>query len=143
VLDIAWGPLTDAVLLPVLGDLVVDLERLLSRDDRPSAGGSAYLDGWYSYVDKDLRALLGQPVRGAFRTRFCGSGSLTTCAASLWQAIDAAAAALVDGAGPDPAAWRADALGERIRFSPGILQESMRWTNRPTFQQVVSFRPRP
>jgi acyl-homoserine lactone acylase PvdQ len=142
VLDAAWKPLTDAVLRPVLGDLVGDLERLLVRDDAPARGGSAYLDGWYSYVDKDLRALLGRPVQGAFRTRFCGRGALAACATSLWQALDEAAVSLEQSAGLDPALWRADAAAERIRFAPGILPDTMRWTNRPTFQQVVSFRGR-
>ncbi|MGL6279661.1 MAG: penicillin acylase family protein, partial [Gaiella sp.] len=139
VLDRAWAPLTDAVLRPVLGDLVDDLEALMERDDAPGRGGSAYLDGWYSYVEKDLRALLGRPVRGAFRTRFCGKGSLPACATALWQALDAAAASLEKTAGADPALWRADARAERITFAPGILPETMRWTNRPTFQQAISF----
>ena len=47
--------------------------------------------------------------------------------------------------GPDPSRWRADATAERIRFTSGVLPDTMRWTNRPTFQQVMSFsshRPR-
>jgi acyl-homoserine lactone acylase PvdQ len=140
VLDAAWTPLTDAVLRPVLGELVTDLEVLMGRDDSPSRGGSAYYDGWYSYVEKDLRTLLGRQVRGPFRTRFCGEGAVDACAAALWAAIDEAAAGLAAVQGADPTAWRADATAERIRFTPGILPESMRWTNRPTFQQVISFR---
>jgi hypothetical protein len=45
-----------------------------------------------------------------------------------------------------PASWRADATAERIRFTSGVLPDTMRWTNRPTFQQVMTFsghRPRP
>jgi hypothetical protein len=30
------------------------------------------------YLDKDLRTLLGRPVQGAFRTRFCGHGTGTS-----------------------------------------------------------------
>jgi hypothetical protein len=140
VLDAAWKPLTDAVLKPVIGDLVGDLEQLMRRDDSPASGGSAYYDGWYTYVEKDLRALLGRPVSGRFQTAFCGKGDVSACAASLWAALDAAAASLEAGQGTDPATWRADATAERIRFTPGILPDSMRWTNRPTFQQVISFR---
>jgi hypothetical protein len=47
--------------------------------------------------------------------------------------------------GPGPAAWRAGAVGERISVQPGPIPDTMRWTNRPTFQQVNSFdghRPR-
>jgi hypothetical protein len=57
------------------------------------------------------------------------------------QAADELAAAQ----GPDPAAWRADATGERLVFKPGLLQDTMRWANRTSFQQVVEFaghRPR-
>ena len=45
--------------------------------------------------------------------------------------------------GTDPTRWREDATGERITF--GFLPLTARWTNRPTFQQVVTFdghRPR-
>lgn len=139
VLDAAWGPLTDAVLKPVIGELVADLEELMGRDDSPSRGGSAYYDGWYSYVQKDLRTLLGHPVTGRFGTSFCGRGVVAACASALWGALDQAAATLTAAQGTDPTAWRADATAERIRFSPGILPDSMRWTNRPTFQQVISF----
>jgi hypothetical protein len=140
VLDAAWTPLTDAVLRPVLGDVVDRLEQVMGRDDSPSRGGSAYYDGWYSYVEKDLRALLGRAVAGRFATAFCGKGDVAVCAKALWAAIDEAAASLEQAQGADPAGWRADATAERIRFTPGILPDSMRWTNRPTFQQVISFR---
>jgi hypothetical protein len=58
---------------------------------------------------------------------------------ALWAAVDAAGAALEAKQGADPAAWRANATAERIRFAPGILPATMRWANRPTFQQVISF----
>lgn len=145
ILDAAWPRIADAVLEPVLGPLVDRLAALEPRDDAPDPQGSAYQRGWYGYVEKDLRALLGRPVAGPFRTRFCGGGVLAACRASLWAALDAAGAELAAEQGPDPAAWRADATRERISFSPGLLRDTMRWANRPTFQQVVSFsghRPR-
>jgi hypothetical protein len=64
---------------------------------------------------------------------------LVTCRESLWAALDAAAAELEVAQGPAPSAWRADATKERIRFTSGVLQDTMRWTNRGTFQQVMSF----
>jgi len=95
------------------------------------------------YVDKDLRTLVAEsrgeaPPAGAFATRFCGGGDLAACRASLWAALDAAGAELAATQGPDPTAWRADATGERIRFA-GFMPNTMRWANRPTFQQVVQF----
>ncbi len=139
VLDAAWPRLADAVLTPVLGPLVDRLAELHVRSDDAGPGGSAYLAGWYGYVDKDLRTLLGRPVRGAFSRRYCGAGVLPACRESLWAALDAAAAELEAEQGTTPSAWRADATAERIRFTSGILPDTMRWTNRPTFQQLMSF----
>jgi hypothetical protein len=125
-MDAWWPKLAVAVLQPVLGPLTDELQRLNPISDDASAQGSSYGSGWYEYVDKDLRSLLGETVAGAFSTRYCGGGDLKTCAASLWQALDPAAAA-------------ADANRERISFG-AFLTDTMRWTNRPTFQQVVQFR---
>ncbi len=148
VLDRAWNRIADAVLSPVLGPLTADLAAIVRRDNPPSPTGSAYGSGWYGYVDKDLRTLLRRPVRGRYSRRYCGRGDLSACRAALWAAIRDAADELTASQGPNPAAWRSDANGERIVFRPGLLgpQRTMRWTNRPTFQQVVAFRghrPRP
>jgi acyl-homoserine lactone acylase PvdQ len=145
VLDLAWPGLADAVLSPVLGPLVSRLAQLQGRSNNPGPSGSAFLSGWYGYVDKDLRALLGEPVRAPFSRRYCGAGVLETCREALWAALDTAALELERTQGPTPASWRADATAERIRFVSGVLPDTMRWTNRPTFQQVMSFsghRPR-
>jgi acyl-homoserine lactone acylase PvdQ len=132
-LDAAWPKIADALLRPALGVLTT---RFLALD-RPF--DLAMFAGTTRYVDKDVRTLLGKPVRGAFATRFCGGGDLAACRASIWAAIDAAGAELAAAQGPDPAAWRSDATRERIRFAPGLLPDTMRWANRPTFQQVLSF----
>jgi hypothetical protein len=84
-------------------------------------------------------------VRGEFSRRYCGAGVLATCREALWDALDVAAAKLEVEQGPAPSSWRSDATAERIRFVSGVLPDTMRWTNRPTFQQVMSFsghRPR-
>jgi hypothetical protein len=90
-------------------------------------------------VDKDLRTLLGKPVRGRYSRVYCGGGDLAACRASLWAVIQQGADALAAAQGPDPAAWRSDATEERITFPPGVLGQTMRWTNRPTFQQLMEF----
>ena len=74
VLDAAWPRLADAVMSPVLGPLVDRLARLMGRSHDPGAGGSAYISGWYGYVDKDLRSLLDQPVEAPYSRRYCGAG---------------------------------------------------------------------
>ena len=146
VLDAAWPNISKAVFEPVLGPLVQRLAALVPSSDDANSQGAAYLWGWYGYVEKDLRSLLGRPVRDPYSRRYCGAGVLQTCRESLWAAIDDAAASLEASQGPAPSAWRADATAERIRFMPGVLPDTMRWTNRSTFQQVMSFsghRPRP
>lgn len=131
VMGAAWDRIADAVMTPVLGPLV---EELASLQGRHSGG---YGGGWYGYVDKDLRTLLGRPVRGRYNLRYCGAGSLDACRVSLWAALQAAAMELAAAQGPDPSAWRAPAA--RIRFAPGLIPDTMRFTNRSTFQQVLRF----
>jgi hypothetical protein len=103
--------------------------------------GSGFTGGWISYIDKDLRTLLGQNVKGKFHFHFCGNGDMTACANSLWGALDAAGNELAAAQGPDPATWRADANAQRITFLPGLLPLKIRYTNRPSgIQQVISFK---
>jgi acyl-homoserine lactone acylase PvdQ len=138
IMEVAWPRIADAVLGPVLGGFLPDLAAIVERSQAPNASGSAFYDGWYGYVDKDLRSVLGKAVKGAYSTKYCGSGDLAACRASVWAALDAAGAALAAAQGGDPAAWRADATHERITF--GLLPLTMRWANRPTFQQVITFK---
>jgi acyl-homoserine lactone acylase PvdQ len=133
ILDAAWPRIADAVLRPQLGALT---ERFLELD--PPFDLSMFA-GSTRYVEKDLRTLLGKPVTGPFANRYCGGGDVAACRAAVWSALDAAGNELQAAQGPTVAAWRQDATRERIRFAPGILQNSMRWANRPTFQQVLSF----
>jgi acyl-homoserine lactone acylase PvdQ len=127
IMDEAWPRIADAVVRSKLGPLTDRLKQLIPVDDPANAGGSSYYNGWYSYVVKELG--------GGFASgRFCPPDS---CRALLWQAIDAAGRKLVEEQGPDPSRWRADATRERLRF--GFLPQTARWTNRPTFQQVITF----
>ena len=134
IMDAVWPGLADVLMRPTLGPLTDRLKTLLGVDDFANPHGSSYFGGWYGYVVRDLAA--STPT-------FCGGGDSARCRASLWAAIDEAGAALAVAQGPDPTRWRADATGERITF--GFLPQTARWTNRPTFQQVISFdshRPR-
>jgi acyl-homoserine lactone acylase PvdQ len=135
----AFGPrLSDAVMDPVLGPQATALQRVVRKD---AGTKSNFEGGWVSYIDKDLRTLLGEKVKGKFHFHFCGNGNLTACANSLWAALDAAGNDLQAAQGPTPANWRADANAERITFLPGLLPIKIRYTNRPSgIQQVISFR---
>ena len=91
-----------------------------------------------SYVDKDLRTTLGERVRGPFNLRYCGSGSLSACRASLWAAVHSAADSLTSQFGTaDPTKWLKTA--STTGFAPGLLPNKFPTTNRPTFQQVLEF----
>jgi hypothetical protein len=57
----------------------------------------------------------------------------------LWSAVQRAADTLATDQGPNPDSWRL--ADERITFQPGVLPNTMSGSNRPTFQQVVSFGP--
>ena len=138
IMDAWWPLLAVNVVQPVLGPLTSDLQQLMGVSNDANDQGSSYGGGWYSYVDKDLRTLLGKSVRDKFSMTYCGGGNLTLCAGSLWKTLTSAADALA-AQGADPAAWRSDATKERIHFS-GFIPETMRWANRPTFQQVMVFR---
>jgi acyl-homoserine lactone acylase PvdQ len=140
VMDAAWPRLADAAMRPVLGQALADQlnDTLHRRFDLPPGG---MFGGWHMYMSKDLRTLLGRPVRGPLANRYCGGGDANICRADLWAAMDAAGAELELAQGADPNAWRADANRERIAFAPGLLPYTMRYTNRSSgIQQVIEFR---
>jgi acyl-homoserine lactone acylase PvdQ len=138
IMDAAWPQLADAWASSVLGPrLSKQLASFVSQYDLPPGG---QYTGWHIFMNKDLRTLLGTPVRGKFAVRYCGGGSLTRCRAQLWAALDRAGKRLAAKQGPNPASWRASATRERIAFVPGLLTTTMRYTNRPSgIQQVLSF----
>ena len=127
IMDAAWVPMAKAVMRPRLGSVLGPL------DDVRSLGS---LSG-VSYVDKDLRTLLKQPVRGKFSLRYCGKGQLAACRSSLWKALDGASAKLAARQGADPTKWLK--RGDRTGFVPGLIKNTFRQTNRPTFQQALEF----
>jgi acyl-homoserine lactone acylase PvdQ len=139
IVDELYPRLADAVLRPVLGaDLNAQLKSLEGSSNSPASG---FTSGRIAYLDKDLRTLTGTRFRSPLETRFCGRGVLAACRAAVWQAIDETGAALAAARGSeDPAQWTSDATAERIRFAPGLLQTTMRYTNRPSgIQQVITF----
>ncbi len=137
IMDALWPKLAAAWAQPVLGPLAAQLAAIESPFNAPPGG---QYSGWHIYMDKDLRSILGRPVKGPFAVRYCGNGELAACRASLWAAFDSAGAQLAAAQGSDPSAWRADATRERITFVPGLLSYTMRYTNRPSgIQQLITF----
>jgi acyl-homoserine lactone acylase PvdQ len=137
IIDGSWTNLADAVMKTRLGPQLDELDSLFSRFDQPPGG---QFSGWYQYMDRDFRALLGRKMNDAMRVSYCGKGKLKACQKSLWSALDRSGDEIAADQGTeDPAAWRASANDERIQFRPLPLRE-MRYTNRPSgIQQVISF----
>jgi hypothetical protein len=108
--------------------------------------GSAYQDGWYGYVSKDLRTVLRRKVKGRYSRVYCGGGRPGRCAASLAASLKLAlqhddAQTLY---GNDPVCQKAGRSGDQKCFDAvmmrplgAVTQPLIDWINRPTFQQAV------
>jgi acyl-homoserine lactone acylase PvdQ len=138
IMDELYPRVADAVLGPVLGPQLPLLSAVAGTTNGP---GSGFTGGRIDFVDKDLRQLTGTKFASPYKTRFCGGGDINACRAALWSAVDAAGDQLTADQGAlDPASWTADANAERIKFAPGLLPTTIRYTNRPSgIQQVISF----
>lgn len=105
--------------------------------------GSSFQHGWWGYVEKDVRAVLGDPVAGGLGRKYCGNGVLSACRdtllATLGSANGQAASAVYPGDDHCAAGdqWCADAILQSALG--GITAPLTAWQNRPTYQQVVSF----
>lgn len=127
IMEALWEPLAEEVMRPVFGDYTAALDRMRNLNGNDGA----------SLVDKDLRTLLGKDVEGKFNLSYCGDGSLDVCRDSLWQVVDRVAQELAAELGDDPNTWLP--VASRSGFAPGLIPETFRSTNRPTFQQVLEF----
>src|SRR5439155_1723934 len=128
-----------AIYKPVLGDdLLQRVRDVLDYDTMPGTDGDAWFSGWYGYVDKDMRALLGKRVRGRLSRIYCGRGRIGRCrrilVASLLQAF---AEAAKQYGSDDPSKWRVPAGKIEFTDAGAVSTPSMPWQNRPTFQQAV------
>jgi acyl-homoserine lactone acylase PvdQ len=162
VMDAWWPLLVQAEFQPAMGDdLFTAMVGALQINESPSSGqtgpssgaananesvshrGSAFQHGWWSYVDKDLRAVLGQQVPGALAQRYCGGGDVSACRtvllASLTEAGAEPASAVypADDSCPAGGQWCADSIIQRPMG--GVTDPAIGWQNRPTYQQVVQF----
>jgi len=152
ILDAWWPLLVKAEFEPGLGsDLYTAFSNNIPVDEAPSAGhgptgshaGSSFQYGWWSYVDKDIRAVLGEPVQGGLQQKYCGGGSLGSCRdaliSTLKQAAGLTAAQVYPGDDQCSAGdqWCADSIVQRTLG--GIKHGKISWQNRPTFQQVVEY----
>jgi hypothetical protein len=146
----AWFPLwVAAEFKPAIGGNAFDrINSMNEVDNAPNNHGdhlgSAYDDGWYGYISKDLRQVLGQKVRGRYSRTYCGGGKLAKCrsllASTLKQALAMGPNQVYPGDGQCSAGdqWCWDAV--YMRPLGAISQPLIHWINRPTFQQAVEIR---
>ena len=155
IMDAWWPRLFRAVFEPVLGEPVVEMmgaDQGFDDQNRIHHVGSAFQGGWYGWVHKDMRTLLGRRVRGPYSRVFCGRGDLRRCRRVLLDSLREALAVPESELYADEVCTEAgrpedqDCL-DAIRHSPtgGITQDLIPWINRPTYQQAVEIqghRPR-
>ena len=160
IMDAWWPRLLKAEFKPKLGGkLFKAVESMIPFHDAPGPLGSAFFDGWYGYVDKDLRMLLAkkakgkkaQKVKGKFSRVYCGGGKLRKCrkrlSKSLGEALDHTSNAELypPDDDRDPSECEEEGLGDaqwcfdavRHTATGAITQPPIHWIDRPTFQQVV------
>jgi acyl-homoserine lactone acylase PvdQ len=147
IMDAWWPRLLRAQFTPSLSPEVFDAVRARQDFDdhnRDDHVGSAFQSGWYGWVDKDLRTLLGEPVEGRYSEIFCGQGDLGRCRRALLDSLAAASKVpaselYADELCPTVEFPDAQMCDEAIRHTPagGIDQPLIHWVNRPTYQQVV------
>ncbi|MEA2309733.1 MAG: hypothetical protein QOI65_2019, partial [Thermoleophilaceae bacterium] len=81
----AWFPLwVAAEFKPTIGSSIFgQINSINEVDNAPNNHGdhlgSAYDDGWYGYISKDLRQVLGKHVRGHYSRTYCGRGKRARC----------------------------------------------------------------
>jgi acyl-homoserine lactone acylase PvdQ len=159
----AWWPMfVSGEFKPGLGtDLYNALVSAIQINESPSGGqqdpagssssisetqshvGSAFQYGWFGYVSKDLRSVLGQSVTDPLAATYCGGGTLASCRSMLLSTLSQAAAEPASQVYPADSyctagdQWCADSIVQ----SPlgGITDEQISWQNRPTYQQVIEF----
>lgn len=152
IMDAWWPLLVQAEFEPAMGPTLYSaMTGVLGVDDSPYGGaeagvahkGSSFQSGWYSYVDKDLRTILGRPVQGGLTQPWCGGGTLAGCRQALLGALTTAVATPATSLYPGDSVcsagdqWCADSIQQHPLG--GITDAQSNWQNRPTFQQVVQY----
>ena len=143
IMDAWWPRLVAAQFRPRLGGkLYSAIQEVVGLHDAPGPVGSAFISGWYGYVNKDLRTILGRKVSGGFSRVYCGGGKLAKCRKALLDSLSEALKHTSDAElYPDGSCDGGDAqwCNDAVEHSPtgAVDQPDIHWIDRPTFQQVV------
>ncbi len=129
---VAWPKILDAI---VQGRLSADDgTALLNHGGRGDKTNNSMGTG---FANKDLGTLLGDTFKSPYSQTYCGgTGGLTACRTALWAALKTASGLTVS---ENPLSQR-EHFGPLYPNDPATGSEfTMRWVNRPTFQQAVSY----
>jgi acyl-homoserine lactone acylase PvdQ len=146
IMDAWWPKLVRAMFEPVMGKGLLDqLGATYQIDNTPNNHGdhlgSAYQEGFYGYVLKDLERVLKRPVKQKYAAAFCGRGELAACRKALASSLKRAVGEKATDTYPADQVCRAgdQPCLDSVRFRPlgGVTQPLIPWINRPTYQQAV------
>jgi acyl-homoserine lactone acylase PvdQ len=147
IMDAWWPKLLQGEFKPALGAKAYGmLEEMVPTGNVVGGSPTApdYDDGWYSYVDKDLRDLVGPKPKAPWSRVYCGGGSKQKCQAMLQRTLKAALKVtpqqLYGGGNGDCAANPQPSCYDQNRpqVTGGIELGAFPFQNRPTFQQVAT-----
>jgi hypothetical protein len=150
-IDAWWPGLVKAEFQPALGKNAFDgLQNMIPIGDhtRGSPNAPDFEVGWWGYVYKDLRDLLGEHIRAPYSRVYCGKGSMKRCRMalrdSLRKALKASPKQLYGGGNgacasdPQPSCFDQN----RASITSAISIPPFPFQNRPTYQQTTSLRHR-
>jgi acyl-homoserine lactone acylase PvdQ len=145
IMDAWWPKLLEAEFASSLGpEAFASLQGMLAFGG-PYPGGEPaapdFADGWYGYVSKDLRAVVGSPPKAPYSQIYCGGGALSSCSQALQSSLLAALSVTpqqIYGQGPCNENAQASCHDmNRWTSVSGVSVPPFPFQNRPTFQQVV------
>jgi acyl-homoserine lactone acylase PvdQ len=145
IMDAWWPRILKAEFQPALGERAFDrVHGMVQFGDHTGGapGAPDFDDGWWSYPYKDLKDLLGEPIRAGYSRVYCGKGSMHRCRlalrSSLRKAIKVTPQQLY-GYGdcendPEPACFDQN----RSRIVSAASVPPFPFQNRPTYQQTTA-----
>ena len=145
-MDAWWPRLVDAEFGPTLGNDALGALKTIMRPasvlpgDQPAAPD--YDDGWWSFVNKDLRDVFNRrKPRGRWSRGYCGGGSRKACRHALRRSLLAALGVSEQqlyGKGDCASTPTAACFDQnRSTIAGGVSLPPFPFQNRPTFQQAV------
>jgi hypothetical protein len=145
-MDAWWPRLINGAYGPALGEAAFKRAKDMLEIGGPPVGESgtapAFSDGWWGYVNKDLRGMFNaRKPPGRFSRGYCGSGSRAACRRVLRRTLldalgDSKQALYAHGdCQSNPQARCFDQ--NRFTVASAVGVPDFHFQNRPTFQQTV------